>query len=131
MQGGLTLHRVDERHVVHTGGQLGQQTAHPDPGFTMLFKIPEAGPAIARFGSKELELAVRVEGLPSTFDQIRFVVVGIDMTQPSRTKDLNDRLGFGREIWRGRDLSGSHGRHGQCPKSTSRFGEKGSSAGIY
>ena len=30
VQGGFTLHRINEGHVVHTGSKLGEQITHPD-----------------------------------------------------------------------------------------------------
>ena len=54
VQGRFTLHRIYESHVVHTGGELGEQITHPDAGLTVSTEFPKTRLAITGFGSEEL-----------------------------------------------------------------------------
>ena len=100
MQGGLTVHGVDEGHVVDAGGEAGKEVAHPAPAGSMLAKLPETALAIARLGGKELELAVGVEGGAVAFGKLGLVVPSVHLADSPGAKDLYDRFGFGRMVHR-------------------------------
>ena len=81
MQGRFTLHGIDERHVIHTGGKLGEQVAHPNAGLPMPSEFPKARLAVSGFGSKELEFTIRVKGGAGTPFKFRFVIESVDMAE--------------------------------------------------
>ena len=81
MQGRFTLHGIDERHVIHTGGKFGEQVAHPDAGLPMPSEFPKARLAVTRFGSKELQFTIRVKGGAGTPFKFRFVIESVDMAE--------------------------------------------------
>jgi hypothetical protein len=62
VQGGFTLHGIDESHIVDTSGKLGKQVAHPDAGLPMSSEFPKTRLAVSGFGCKELQFAIRVKG---------------------------------------------------------------------
>ena len=101
VQGRLALHRVNETHVVHASGELGQKITHPDAGLAMPAEFPETWLAISRFGGKELKFASGIKGRARPSFQFRFVVVGVDVAQSTRAEDLDDPLRPGREMGSG------------------------------
>ena len=92
MQRGLAVHRIDERHVVNTRGQLRKQIAHPQSRLAMLSELPMAALTIARLRRKELQLAIGVKRLPGTFFKFRLVIKRIDLTHAAGAEDLNHTL---------------------------------------
>ena len=98
MQGGFTLHGIDESHIIDTGGELGEQIAHPDSGLPMLTEFPKTRLAVAGLGGEELKFPSRVKGGASTPFKFRLVIEGIDVAQATRAEDLNDPFGSGREM---------------------------------
>ena len=98
VQGCLALHRVNETHVIHAGGEFGQKITHPDARLAMLAEFPKTRPAVSGLGSKELKFASRVKGRTRPSLELGFVVVGIDMAQTTRAENLDDPLGPRREV---------------------------------
>src|SRR5262249_7347846 len=68
------LHGIDERHIVHAFCQMREQGADPSPALPVLLPLPWAGHDRARRALKKLDLAARIEFLPVTLYQLRFVV---------------------------------------------------------
>ena len=93
-------HGMDEGHVVHAGGELGEQVAHPDSRLSAPAELPETGLTVTRLGGEKLELAAWIEGRALPPLELRLVVVGVDMAQAPRAKDLDDPLGLGRMVHR-------------------------------
>jgi hypothetical protein len=92
MQGGLAVHRVDERHVVDTPREPRQQIRHPESGSAVLAKPPVARLAVAGFRGEELDLSAGVERLSGPALQLRLVVVGVDVADAAGAEDLDDAL---------------------------------------
>ena len=95
MQGGLALHGMDEGHVVHASGELGEQIAHPDSRLSTPAELPVTGLAVTWLGGEELKLSAWIEGSARPPLELGLVIVGVDMAQPPGAKDLNHPLGLG------------------------------------
>ena len=56
--------------------------------------------AVARFGGKELQFAIRIKGRSGALGEFGFMIPGVHLAHSARTENLNDRLGFGRMVGR-------------------------------
>ena len=64
----------------------------------MSSEFPKARLAVAGFGCKELELAIRIKGGAGTPFKFRFVIESVDMAETARAKNLNHPLSLGRKM---------------------------------
>lgn len=98
----LGVHGVDEAEVVDVLGNMGKEGADPAAGLAVLFEIPEwfEELALGLFSEGVFADADEVEGLAVAFDELGFVVEGIDMAGAAGHEEEDDSLG----------LSGKDGR---------------------
>jgi hypothetical protein len=85
---------MNEGHVVHAPGEVGEEIAHPLAALAMLAEFPIASLAVAGFRREELQLARGVEGLPVAPLQLGLVVPGVHLAQAAGTEDLDDGFRF-------------------------------------
>src|SRR5689334_8473833 len=79
-------HRVNERDVVHAGGQVRHQIAYPFAATAALFPLPWAGHHRAGTALEQLDFATRVEFLAVTLNEFRFVIEGVALAGGTRHK---------------------------------------------
>lgn len=96
MGNALGVHGVDEAEVIDMLGDVGKEAADPATGLAVLFEIPKGLEefALAFLPKGLLSDADEVEGLAIAFDELGFVVEGIDMAGTAGHEEKDDALGL-------------------------------------
>jgi hypothetical protein len=89
-------------------------------------EFPIARLAVARFGSKELQFAIRIKGGAGTPFKFWFVVECVDITETARAEYLDYPFGLCREVYSlGRLIGcGEHRGKRKSPETSSGFMQK-------
>jgi hypothetical protein len=100
MQRSLTLHGVNEGHVINAGGQFWEEAAHPKAALAMLAEREVATPTVAWLRGEELHLPVRIKGFTTAFGEHWLVVKGVHMTHATGAENLDHTLCAGAMVQR-------------------------------
>jgi hypothetical protein len=90
---------VNEAEVIDVPGDVRKKGADPATGLAVLLEIPEGFEefALAFFSEGGFADANKVEGLAVPFDELGFVIEGIDVRGATGHEEEDDTLGPGRK----------------------------------
>ncbi len=89
---------MHKAHVIRQFTQHRHQIRNHLAAFTARLKFPGALGKIALLALKGNQIIATGHGLAMAFDQLGFVIEGVELTASTRAKDQQNALGFGGKV---------------------------------